>query len=293
MARIDTGKVKTSALKQGAKSKNIRGKQIAYHARKPGKAKTVRPVSAYTKQYNTKRVYLYNLMTKQEKMKAYDKARREVMSEMKKIKRLGYDTSMLAVEEVGVMYGKYIGTIPTAKQLERMVAKYGGLGSFKGKAEIENMLRFRNELRNLHNQMVSEYGKESLRQDEKLLNALFDTIEEKRDQVSMEQIGKEKPQSEDLLNYKERGLKDFFREWLQTGSIDEIKVKYEALRKQYEYIVEKILQYFRDSDESYKEEVRKNSRAVFQTTVITNIRMVLKSNMVRFAAENGININSY
>ena len=294
MAALDTGKVKSSSLKQGAKARNIKGKQINYRTGKTKSARVqkVRPISAYTKKYNTKRVYLYSMMTKAEKMKMYDKERRAVISEMKKLSKMGYDSTMIVLDEVGGS-GAYTGLIPTARQMERMSQRYGGLASFRGKQEIERMIQMKEELLKIRKGLESSYGKDDWRTDQKLLNAIFDKIEDTREKVSKEQIGKTKPQSEDLLRYKEKGLKQDFYNWLTTGTLEEIKAKYDSLRKQYEYISDKILQYFRDSDESYKSEVRKNSSAVFQTTVVTNIHQILRSTMKRYAIENGVVINNY
>lgn len=158
MARIDTGKVKTSALKQGSsRTKTIKGKQYNY---KPGKTKStrvqkIRPASVYTKKFNTKKTYMYNLMTKQEKMHVYDKERKAILREIKNLERLGYeDAYMEAVMNIGADVGKYAGQIPTARQQEWMSQTYGGLGAFRGKSEIEKMVNYKNELRKLRKEIA-------------------------------------------------------------------------------------------------------------------------------------------
>ena len=158
MSALNTGKVKSSSLKQGAKARNIKGKQINYRTGKTKSARVqkVRPISAYTKKYNTKRVYLYSMMTKAEKMKIYDKERRAMLREVKKLEFYGLDAEREAIMKFSPNAGKYVGQIPTSKQQEWMSQTYGGIGAFRGKQEIEEMIAYKEYLKQLRKEIESE-----------------------------------------------------------------------------------------------------------------------------------------
>lgn len=294
-------KIRTGAFKQGPKQRNIRGKENKY---RPGtyayiKAQHVRDKEAYTIKYNTKRVYIYGLMTDAEKLKVYEKERRKLLSLVSRTKsKYGLDfsevvkldfetTESLQLKGLDYKAQMFPGSregqiIPTAKQ-------FMATGHKIKKGEIEELIRLQNRIKNILNQYKDDYGRQTLREDEILINELFKRIGDE----AVNAVYANNNQSEDLIHYKEEGLKQRFRDWLLSGDIEARRLKLEQLRKEYDYIVSKIIQYFKDSDESYKEEINKATKAYFQTTVMADLGMIFEYRINRFAAQNGIQINNF
>lgn len=293
-------KIRTGAFKQGPKQRNIKGKENKY---RPGtyayiKAQHVRAKEAYTIKYNTKREYIYSKMTDAEKLKSYETERRKLLAMISNTKRQhGLDFSMVIKTEFAtaegaqmmgietqaqLLGGKDNQIIPTAKQLM-------SLGRKVKKSDIENLLKLQNLVKTFVNQYVDEYGMESLREDYILLNGLFNAIHDQ----AINAVYDNNNQSEDLILYKEEGLKRRFRDWLLSGDVEARKLKFAQLQKEYNYIVGKIIQYFKDSDESYKEEINRATKALFQTTVMADLGMIFEYRVNRFAAQNGIQINNF
>lgn len=294
-------KIRTGAFKQGPKQRNIRGKENKY---RPGtyayiKAQYVRAKEAYTIKYNTKREYIYGLMTDAEKLKTYGSERKKLLSlvyrakskyglDFSEVVKLEFETSE-SVQLRGLEYkaqmfpGSREGQIiPTAKQ-------FMATGHKIKKGEIEELIRLQNRINNMLNQYKDDYGRQTLREDEILINELFKRIGDE----AVNAVYANNNQSEDLIHYKEEGLKQRFRDWLLSGDIEARRLKLEQLRKEYDYIVGKIIQYFKDSDESYIEEINKATKAYFQTTVMADLGMIFEYRINRFAAQNGIQINNF
>jgi len=293
-------KIRTGAFKQGPKQRNIRGKENKY---RPGtyayiKAQHVRDKEAYTIKYNTKREYIYGLMTDAEKLKAYDSERKKLLSLVSRVKsKYGLDflevVKLEYTADVLVMWGldyearMYAGSregqiIPTAKL-------FMGCGRKVKKGDIERLIGLQNRIKEMLNQYKDHYGRQTLREDEILINELFKRIGDE----AINAVYANNNQSEDLIHYKEEGLKKRFRDWLLSGDIKARRLKFEQLKKEYDYIVGKIIQYFKDSDESYKEEINKATKAYFQTTVMADLGMIFEYRINRFAAQNGIQINNF
>ena len=284
-------KIRTGAFKQGPKQRNIKGKENKY---RPGtyayiKAQRTRDISKYTHKYNTKRVYLYNLMTDAEKLKAYQTERKRVVNKSRMYQRtLGINFRELIDEEFETWmihgFGNKTLNIPTAKQF--METGSGKIHS----VSIERLIEIQNEMDRIANQYKDNYGRESLTVDTKLINQLMKYIE-----MTAINIIAEGKQSENLIRYKQKGLETLLRRWLVEESDVNVKnVRYEQLRTEYKYIQELIDSYLRQSDESFKSERNRAKKgATFQTTVIKELYDIFEYEVDRFLKQNGIKGQAY
>ena len=103
-------------------------------------------------------------------------------------------------------------------------------------------------------------------------------------------------QSQALIDYKYEGLKEVLNKLLYEGSMEEQQRHYDNLKRDYALISNKIADYFKDSDESYKSEEKHCQSDTFSVGAINAIKKYFTRKLSKYAemyGENGTYVNNY